>query len=95
MRALGVMAIALYAAFVVWLYARQPQTLQEVTGGIAAGIGAYRIDQQAFDDGLQFFRQSQFAAARAAFDRADSAGQDARTQFSIHLNRNLQFFAAG
>ena len=44
-RALGVMAIALYAAFIVWLYARQPQTLQEVTGGIAAGIGAYRIDQ--------------------------------------------------
>ena len=83
MRALGVMAIALYAAFVVWLYARQPQTLQEVTGGIAAGIGAYRIDQQAFDDGLQFFRHNQFAAARTAFDRADSAGQDARTQFYI------------
>jgi hypothetical protein len=45
--------------------------------------GAYRIDQQAFDDGLRFFRQDQFAAARAAFDRADSAGQDAPTQFYI------------
>ena len=82
-RSLGVMAIAIYAAFIVWLYARQPQTLQEVTGGIAAGIGAYRIDQQAFDDGLQFFRQNQFAAARAGFDRADPAGQDARTQFYV------------
>jgi hypothetical protein len=82
-RALGLGAVAVYAAFVVWLYARQPQTFQEVTGGIAAGVGAYHINQQGFDDGLQFFRQDQFAAARSAFNRADPAAQDARTQFYI------------
>jgi tetratricopeptide (TPR) repeat protein len=82
-RACGLAAVAVYAACIVWLYVRQPQTIEEVTGSMAAGIGAYRIDQQAFDDGLRFFRQDQFAAARAAFDRADSAGQDAPTQFYI------------
>lgn len=82
-RASGLAAVALYSACIVWLYVRQPQNIGEVTGSMAAGIGAYRIDQQAFDDGLRFFRQDQFAAARAAFDRADSAGQDARTQFYI------------
>lgn len=82
-RSLGLAGVLVYSGFVAWLYVRQPQTIQEVTGGIAAGIGAYRIDQQAFDDGLQFFRQDQFAAARAAFERADPAGQDALTQFYI------------
>jgi hypothetical protein len=83
LRSLGFAAVALYAVFVAWIYVRQPQTIQEVTGGVAAGLGAYHIDQQAFDDGLQFFREGQFAAARAAFLRADAAGQDARTQFYI------------
>ena len=82
-RASGLAAVAVYSACIVGLYVRQPQNIEEVTGSMAAGIGAYRIDQQAFDDGLRFFRQEQFAAARAAFDRADSAGQDARTQFYI------------
>jgi hypothetical protein len=82
-RTLGLAGVLVYAAFVAWLYVHQPQTVQEVAGGMAAGIGAYRIDQQAFDDGLQFFRQDQFAAARAAFERADPAGQDALTQFYI------------
>src|SRR5262249_8542461 len=43
----------------------------------------YRIDEQAFDDGLAFFHRDQFEAARAAFSRADSAQRDARTQFYI------------
>ena len=72
-----------YASFIVWLYVRQPQTLAEVTGGLTATIGAYRIDQQAFDDGLALFRRDEFEASRAAFNRADPAGQDARTQFYI------------
>ena len=72
-----------YATFIVWLYVRQPQTLAEVTGGLTATVGAYRINQQAFDDGLALFRRDQHEAARAAFARADPAGQDARTQFYI------------
>ena len=72
-----------YATFIVWLYIRQPQTLAEVTGGLTASVGAYRIDQQAFNDGLELFHREELEAARAAFERADPAGQDARTQFYI------------
>ena len=54
-----------------------------MTGGLASGIGAYRVDGQAFADGLGFFRKDQFVEARAAFDRADPAERDARTQFYI------------
>jgi hypothetical protein len=82
-RALGLVAALGYSAFIAWLYIRQPQSMAEVTGGLTASIGAYRIDQQAFDDGLRFFRRDQFPEARAALERADPAEQDARTQFYI------------
>lgn len=54
-----------------------------MTGGLASSIGAYRVDEQAFADGLGFFRKDQFVEARAAFRRADPAERDARTQFYI------------
>jgi len=82
-RVFGLALAVSYATFIVWLYVRQPQTLAEVTGGLTATVGAYRINQQAFDDGLGLFRRDQHEAARAAFERADPAGQDARTQFYI------------
>jgi hypothetical protein len=72
-----------YAAAIGWLYVRQPQTIAQVTGGLASVVGAYHIDQQAFDDGLRFFRADHFVEARAAFARADAAERDARTQFYI------------
>ena len=82
-RALGLVLAMCYATFIVWLYIRQPQTLAEVTGGLTATVGAYRINQQAFDDGVELFHRDQLEAARAALERADPAGQDARTQFYI------------
>jgi hypothetical protein len=82
-RAIGLVLSIVYAIFIMWLYVRQPQTVAEVTGGLAASVGAYRIDQQAFADGLEMFRRDQFEAARAAFERADPAEQDAPTQFYI------------
>jgi hypothetical protein len=72
-----------YVALIGWLFARQPQTVAQITGGLAATIGVYGVDQQAFDDGLRFFRNDQFAEARMAFARADPATRDARTQFYI------------
>ena len=72
-----------YAVLLGWLFARQPATLAEVTGGLSSAVGAYRIDEQAFDDGLEYFRRDHFEEARAAFDRADPAGRDALTQFYI------------
>jgi hypothetical protein len=82
-RAAGLAVTGLYFALIVWLYAAQPQTVAEVTGGLTSTIGAYRIDQQAFDDGMAFFRKEQFEEARAAFARGDPAERDARTQFYI------------
>ena len=66
-RAAGLLVSVAYAGVIVWLYASQPQTMAQVTGGLAAGIGAYHIDEQ----------------ARAAFERADPAERDPRTQFYI------------
>jgi tetratricopeptide (TPR) repeat protein len=82
-RGVGLTASLAYGALVLWLYATQPQTFAQVSGGLTAVIGAYAIDQQAFDDGLRFFRAGQFPEARAAFGRADRAQRDARTQFYI------------
>src|SRR4029453_14319579 len=44
---------------------------------------ASRTDDAAFGDGLRLFRGDQFKAARLAFERADPAHQDSRTQFYI------------
>ena len=83
LRPLGLLFACAYAALIVWLYSAQPQTMAEMTGGLAAEVGAYRINVQALEDGLAFFRRDQFEEARAAFARADPAQRDARTQFYI------------
>ena len=79
----GLALTVVYAALIGWLFARQPQTVAQVTGGLAATIGVYSVNQQAFADGLTFFRNDQFVEARMAFARADPAIGDARTQFYI------------
>jgi hypothetical protein len=82
-RAAGLVASTTYASFVVWLYVSQPQNVAQVTGGVAAGIGAYTVDPQATADAMAFFRRDAFPEARAAFLRADPALRDARTQFYV------------
>ena len=82
-RGVGLTVTLAYALFIGWLFVRQPATLAEVAGGLSSAVGAYRIDQQAFDDGLRFFRNDQFVEARAAWARADPAQRDALTQFYI------------
>jgi len=82
-RAIGLAVAGSCFGAIAWVYSRQPQTLAEAGGALSATIGVYRIDDQAFADGLGFFRRDQFAAARLAFDRADQAHQDPRTQFYI------------
>jgi hypothetical protein len=82
-RALGLVFSIAYAALIVWLYGSQPQTGAEALGGLAATVGAYRVDAQAFDEGLAFFRRDMFPEARLALARADPARRDARTQFYI------------
>ena len=82
-RAIGIALVAGYTTLIGWLFVRQPQTISQVTGGLSAAVGAYNIDDQAFADGLGFFRKDQFVEARLAFERADPAVRDARTQFYI------------
>jgi tetratricopeptide (TPR) repeat protein len=82
-RVTGLIAAVAYAAFIIWLYAAQPQTMAEVTGSVASSAGLYRVDAQAASDALAFFHRGAFAEARAAFERADPAHRDARTQFYI------------
>ena len=82
-RGVGLSLVAGYAAFIGWLYVGQPQTIAEVTGGLSASVGLYRVDSQAFEEGLTIFRQDAFASARAVFERADPARRDAATQFFI------------
>ena len=82
-RAAGLGIAIIYASLIAWLFVRQPATFAEVTGGLTSAVGAYRVDQRAFDDGLQYFRNDQFSEARAAFERGDPAHRDALTQFYI------------
>jgi len=82
-RATGLLLSALYAAFIAWVYANQPRTVAQLTGGMAASVGAYQVDRASFNQGLQFFRNEQFEEARAALGRADPARQDPTTQFYV------------
>jgi hypothetical protein len=82
-RTAGLAVTLLYASVIVWTYTRQPESFSQFRGGVAASIGAYTVDQQAFADGVSHFRADRFADARAAFQRADPAERDARTHFYI------------
>ena len=77
----GLIASLGTAAFAAWLLATQPATMADVSGGLAASVGLYRIDQAAFDEGLRYFREDRFREARLAFARADPAARHALTQF--------------
>ena len=70
-------------AALLWLFVQQPTNLQELTGGVAASVGVYRINQADFDQGRQFFAGDKFVEARAAFGRADPASRHDVTQFYI------------
>lgn len=89
---LGVFLTAVYGAFIMFLYAAEPRSVEEITvkarqtveSAVTKGtivVGTYEVDQAKLNDGLLFFRQDNFVAARDAFDRADPEKRDARTQF--------------
>ncbi len=82
-RGIGIAAALAYSALIVWLNVSQPQTLAEVTGGLTASVGAYRVDATAYEDGRRFFLADRFVEARAAFARADPASRDPLTQFYV------------
>jgi hypothetical protein len=80
---LGIVLTLGYGAFVAWLYATQPRTLQDVATGAQVVTGVYQVDAARFQQGLELFRREQFRAARDEWARADPAQRDPRTQFYI------------
>src|SRR6185436_4777617 len=82
-QALGIAVTLGYGAFVAWIYASQPRTLQEVATGAQVAAGVYQVDAAHFKAGLDLFRREQFRAARDEWARADPAARDPRTQFYV------------
>lgn len=80
---LGIVMVALGLTFIAFLYWSQPKTLAEVATKGSVAIGTYEVNKTEFDAGVAAFRQDQFVAARAAFERADPEKRDAATQFYI------------
>lgn len=82
-RIAGLVCVAACGLFILWLYGQQPRTISEVTGGLQAEIGAYRVDEAALDEALGYFRSDRFPEARITFERADPARRDPTIQFYI------------
>jgi len=72
-----------YAVFIVWIYATEPRTFNEVATSVEVAAGTYQVNQEKFNSALDLFRREQFRAARDEWQRADPAQGDARTQFYI------------
>ncbi len=83
LRIAGLCLTLLYAGALVRVYVRQPSTLSEAGGTLTSAVGAYRIDRERFDAGLQYFRQDRFVEARDAFAQADPARQNPVVQFYV------------
>lgn len=80
---LGILVVAFGLTFISFLYWSQPRTLAEVATKGSVAIGTYEVNKAEFDAGVAAFRQDEFVAARAAFERADPEKRDAATQFYI------------
>jgi hypothetical protein len=83
MQIVGLVATAIYAALIVWLYATEPRSFKEVATGAQVATGAYQVDQERFNAALTVFRRDQFRAARDEWQRADPAQSDPKTQFYV------------
>ena len=47
-----------------WLYARQPQTLAQVTGGLSAAVGAYSVDARGYAEAIRIIESGRFPLER-------------------------------
>lgn len=83
LRIVGMTATLLYAAAILRVYVQRPASLPEMSASLTSVVRAYQIDKPRFDQGLRFFRVSQFAEARDAFAHADPGKQDATVQFYV------------
>src|SRR5215213_492450 len=79
----GLVFTIAYAVLIVWIYATEPRTFEEVATSAEVAAGTYQVNQEKFNSALDLFRREQFRAARDEWQRADPAQDDARTQFYI------------
>jgi tetratricopeptide (TPR) repeat protein len=79
----GLVLTAIYAAFIIWVYATEPRTFREVANSASVAAGSYQVDQEKFNAALALFQREQFRAAREQWQQADPAQSDARTQFYL------------
>jgi hypothetical protein len=79
----GIVWTLIYAGIIVWVYATEPRSFQEVATNTQVVTGTYEINQEKFNNGLALFRREQFRAARDEWAGADPAQKDPRTQFYI------------
>ena len=91
---LGMAMTLVYGVFVIFLYAAEPRSLEEISSKAVETVqnaatkgqvitGTYEIDQEKFNEGLTAFRHNNFVLARDAFAKADPERRDARTQFYL------------
>ena len=91
---LGLALTFIYGVFVVFLYAAEPRSIEEISSKAKTTVGSavtkgqvvtgtYEIDRQKFNDGLQAFRSDNFIVARDSFERADPEKRDAKTQYYV------------
>lgn len=79
----GIVWTLIYASIIVWIYATEPRSFQEVATNTQVAAGTYEVNQERFNNGLALFRREQFRAARAEWAGADPAQKDPLTQFYI------------
>jgi hypothetical protein len=91
---LGIAVALSYGVFIVFLYAAEPRSLEEISSKAIETVqnaatkgqvitGTYEIDQAKFGEGLNAFRQNNFIVARDSFAKADPERRDAKTQYYI------------
>ena len=80
---IGLILTMVYAVAIVWLYATEPRSFEEMATGAQVAAGTYQVDQEKFNAALALFRREQFQAARDEWQRADPAQKDPTTQFYI------------
>ena len=90
----GLLLSTLFGIFIIFLYAAEPRTLEEISTKAQSAVentvtkgqvftGTYEIDQEKFNSGLTAFRTDTFVLARDSFERADPEKRDVNTQFYI------------
>lgn len=91
---LGIALVLIYGVFVIFLYAAEPRSLEEISSKAIETVqnaatkgqvitGTYEIDQAKFNEGLGAFRQNNFIVARDSFAKADPERRDAKTQYYV------------